>query len=472
MAIPSTASESAVGPFTRVIDGAPLGLPQIFLMLTLIAALLLDGFDVKLLSYAAPLILAEWKLTQSAFAPAMASAMVGMALGSATSGWIGDRYGRRVVLVGSVILFGIATIASGLAPNTNWLTALRFISGIGFGGVIPNALALVAEWIPRRLQSRIIAIIVVGSPLGGMLGAGATLFLLPHYGWRGCFVIAGAATTLLGAFMLLWLPESPSFSLLKGRTRRLFRDWRKMMGRSRELRLDPSTIAAAVDPLELRPVATKSIFERQLLRHNIGIMLLGLFGTFAIHVFGSWMPVILTTAGLHISGAIQGSFVLNLCAVLCILASGELVRQFGTRAAYLFWTGLMLASLTGISFLVVSGAMFGGAGKLLLLAALGGYGGGGGGLISVFSANMTASYPPDRRATGIGYGTTWGRLGMIAAALAGGNLLTSKTQDPTPLFLVAGAALVIVLVSVFVINRHIVGIRRQSGLDGIVRPNL
>jgi len=458
-----------------VLDTMPIGAWQIVLVVTLLAAIILDGYDVKLLSYAAPLILAEWNLTQSAFAPALAAAVVGMAIGASTGGWIGDRRGRKEVLVCSVILFGTTTVASGFAPDATWMTILRFIGGLGFGGVVPNAYALVAEWLPRRLQSRVIALMSVGSPLGGMVGAGVTLFLLPNYGWRGCFVIAGATTALLGLFMLLWLPESPTFSLLKGRTERVSRDWRKIMGK-RELKLDLAGIAIPTDQEPER--VRKTIFERQFLRLNIGVMLVAFFSPFAIYVFGSWMPVILTTAGLHINEAIQGSFALNLCAVLCGLASGELVRHFGSRTAYVFWAVMMLISLAGIAFLVTSGqAATGGSGKTLLMAALGGYGGGGGGLISVLASNLTAAYPPDRRATGIGYGSTWGRIGMIAAAMAGGNLLTSKTQDPTPVFIVAGGALLIVMISAFVINRHLIGSRGLTGspagraIDGYVAAN-
>ncbi len=451
-----------VGPLAEALDTRRVTIWQMALIVLMLSALILDGFDSKLLSYAAPLILKEWNLTQAAFSTALAAAMAGMAIGAAVGGWLGDRSGRRNVIVGSLILFGAATIASGYSSNKEWMTVFRLISGVGFGAIVPNAMALCAEWLPPRLQSRVIAIMAVGSPAGGMVGAGITITLLPEYGWRGVFIIAGIATAVLGLIMLVWLPESPTFSLLKGREKQLEKDWRRII-RS-PLPVDQSALAAAAAERKREgPRPRKSIFVPELLRLNVGMALLISTGPFAIYIFGSWMPVMLTTAGLKISDAIQGSFVLNLLAVIAGLSAGELVRRYGTLIMYIGCGIVMIASLVTVAAVLAwSDAPGLGWSKIILLGALGGYGAGGGALVSTASSNMTASYPADRRATGVGFGVTSARIGMIISIFAGGHLLTGFNNDPNGLFLVAGLAMLVVIGSAFIIDRHIPGRRSAS----------
>ncbi|MDB5699589.1 MAG: putative aromatic acid transporter [Alphaproteobacteria bacterium] len=455
MAHSGTDKTTGVKPLAEALDGRRVTVWQMLLIVLTLSALILDGFDSKLLSYAAPLILKEWSLTQAAFSTALAAAMAGMAIGAAVGGWLGDRSGRRNVIVGSLIVFGIATIGSGLSPNKEWMTLFRLISGIGFGAIVPNAFVLCAEWLPPRLQSRVIAIMAVGSPAGGMVGAGITITLLPEYGWRGVFIIAGVATAILGFIMFLWLPESPTFSVLKGREKRLQKDWRRII--RAPLPVDSATLAAAAAEQKQQGIRPRrSIFVPELLRLNVGLALLISTGPFAIYIFGSWMPVILTTAGLRISDAIEGSFALNLLAVIAGLSAGELVRRYGTLIMYIGCAVLMIVSLATVAAVLAwSPAPGHGWTKIILLAALGGYGGGGGALVSVASANMTAAYPIDRRATGVGFGVTCARIGMIISIFAGGHLLTGFDNNPNALFLVAGLAMLVVIASSFIVDRHI-----------------
>jgi len=174
-----------------------------------VLALVLDGLDSQLLAFVTPIILKEWQVDRVAFAPALAAALIGMSFGSGLGGMLGDRFGRRPVLIASTICFGIGTIAISLTNDIITLTAWRLVSGLAFGAATPNAFALAAEWMPHRARARAIGIMAVAVPLGGMIGAGASLFLLPNYGWRGTFVICGVVTIALAVVVVLaaWKPQ-------------------------------------------------------------------------------------------------------------------------------------------------------------------------------------------------------------------------------------------------------------------------
>jgi MFS transporter, AAHS family, 4-hydroxybenzoate transporter len=155
-------------------------------LLTALAALavIFDGFDIQILGFAIPSLMREWGVARSAFAPVLALGLAGMAVGSPVAGYIGDRFGRRPALIGCVAFFGVATVATAWVDSVTALAVLRFLTGMGAGGALPNAGALAAEFAPVRRKPVAVKLTIVCVPLGGMLGGLIAARVLPAYGWR------------------------------------------------------------------------------------------------------------------------------------------------------------------------------------------------------------------------------------------------------------------------------------------------
>src|SRR5207249_4674982 len=116
----------------------------------------------------------------------------GMVVGGPLAGHFGDRVGRRGALIGCVVLFGLATIATAFVHGFAGLTILRFLTGMGTGGAVPNASTMTAEFAPLRRRPMAVKLTLVCVPLGGMLGGVLAAQVLPRLGWRGLYAIGGA----------------------------------------------------------------------------------------------------------------------------------------------------------------------------------------------------------------------------------------------------------------------------------------
>ncbi len=434
---------------TAVLDAHRIGRWQIVILALGVLALVLDGLDSQLLAFVTPIILKEWQVDRVAFAPALAAALIGMSFGSGLGGMLGDRFGRRPVLIASTICFGIGTIAISLTNDIITLTAWRLVSGLAFGAATPNAFALAAEWMPHRARARAIGIMAVAVPLGGMIGAGASLFLLPNYGWRGTFVICGVVTIALAILMLLFLSESASFLLARGQSEKASRLLRRVVG------IDG--IALPLRAPTAGPAARAgTIFTRDLARLNIGAPLGFFVCNFATFAIVSWMPTILSTSGFVMANAIRSALVFNLMAVIGTFLTASMIPRWGSkRMMAASCLGTLIAAI-GIALVLLSpdaakddaalAALFG-------LIGLSGYGLGGG-MASCF-AIVSTCYPVERRATGVGLGVMVGRVGGIVTVFSGGLLLRAGNSDPA-FFLGAIALMMAVgIVAAFINDRHI-----------------
>src|SRR5262245_2359112 len=139
------------------LDARPIGASQIFILALMVALLMVEGLDLQLLGLLAPVIVKEWGVTRAAFGPAMAAALIGLALGAGIGGTLGDRFGRKRVLMVSAVIFACGTAAAALTHNVAEMTLIRLVSGMGFGAASPVSIALVAEWLPRRFQPTAVA---------------------------------------------------------------------------------------------------------------------------------------------------------------------------------------------------------------------------------------------------------------------------------------------------------------------------
>src|SRR6516164_5155773 len=195
----------------QALDHGPFSSAQRQVVLLAAVSVIFDGLGSQLIGFAIPRMASDWHVPLSAFAAAVSAGLFGMSCGSACAGMLADRIGRRWAVIGSVLLFGIATCAVSLANSPSSVGWLRFVAGFGIGGALPISTTLVAEFTPSRLRAFAVTATIVCVPLGGMFAGVFAASILPNYGWRALFFVGGAIPLLLCVVLLFALPESPRF---------------------------------------------------------------------------------------------------------------------------------------------------------------------------------------------------------------------------------------------------------------------
>src|SRR3978361_541480 len=199
------------------IDRQPVGGFQIKLLLTCAAVLFLDGFDTQAIGYVAPALAKEWGLSKAALGAGFSAGLFGLMIGALIFGPLADRIGRKRIIILSTLAFGIGTLATAFIQDVNTLLAIRFWTGLGRGGAMPNAVAMTSEFSPHRRRATMVMIMFCGFSVGAALGGLLAAALIPHFGWRSVFVVGGLAPLLLIPILMLRLPESVRFLALTGR---------------------------------------------------------------------------------------------------------------------------------------------------------------------------------------------------------------------------------------------------------------
>src|SRR6476646_9676568 len=177
---------------------------------------LLDGFDTAAIGYIAPSLITEWGLERPALAPVLSAALFGLAAGALSSGPLADRLGRKAVLLGSVLIMGAACLMSAFAGSLDQLVVWRFITGVGLGAAMPNAVTLMIEYCPDQRRATLTNTMFCGFPLGAALGGFLAAWMIPQWGWRSVFLLGGVAPLVLTVLMLVILPESVRYMVAKG----------------------------------------------------------------------------------------------------------------------------------------------------------------------------------------------------------------------------------------------------------------
>src|SRR3954467_12675821 len=198
------------------IDRQPVGGFQIKLLLTCAAVLFLDGFDTQAIGYVAPALAKEWGLSKAALGPVFSAGLFGLMIGALLFGPLADRIGRKKIIIFSTLAFGIGTLATAFIGDVNTLLAIRFLTGLGLGGAMPNAIAMTSEFSPHRRRATMVMVMFCGFSIGAALGGLLAAALIPQFGWRSVFLVGGIAPLLLVPILALRLPESVRFLALTG----------------------------------------------------------------------------------------------------------------------------------------------------------------------------------------------------------------------------------------------------------------
>jgi len=392
------------------LERLPLGALHLFTIATLALILLFDGYNVFVPAYVIPYAARAWQLTPSESGLLVSSGLVGFMAGSLANGPIADRIGRKPTLIGALLLAaGMNFATAAWADGFLRFLALRLATGVGLGMLLPLAVTLVNELVPRRLVNRVLGYVMTGWSLGGVAAALTAVALVPARGWHALF-LAGAAVAPLIAGAALWLPESPHLLSARGRQR----EAGAVMAR-----LAPPRAQAylGADFTLAEPTGRAGSLLRLLAPHyrrsTLTVWLCTGLSLFAIFGLSSWIPDILLRRGAGVSASFTLSAVLQFAGVLGGIGWGWAADRAGAERA------LTVSWLTGATALL-SLALVNTPSTNLLGMALAGF--------CVIGAqpllnNRTAGlYETEIRSTGVGAQLGVGRLGGILGPYVGGWL--------------------------------------------------
>ena len=427
-----------------VLDEGEWSTHQKLLVLATALAIILDGLDNQVLGAAVPALMREWSLPRPAFAWVLASGMFGMMLGGAGGGFIGDRVGRRVALIGSVLVFGILTVFVSFAGSVGALGMLRFFAGLGLGGAMPNAAALSSEYVPRRHRALAVTSTIVCIPLGGTLAGVMGAEILPRYGWRTLFLVGGIVPLALAAILWRVLPESPRY-LARRRAR-----WPELATLLRRFGHDVPLDVAFEDEREkaVREASIGQLFVPEYRRDTLALCASYFFCLLTVYIGTTWVPSLLTGAGFSVAVASNGLTAYNLGGVVGAMLGAITIARLGSRLTMLTMAAgavagaVLLASVAIAAQPVVS--------VLAMLAWTGG-------LINAVQTTMYALaahvYPTGIRATGVGTAVAIGRVGGVVAPYAGSWAL--EAGGAPRLFGLMAATMTVVLAALASVRNHI-----------------
>ncbi len=419
----------------QAIDESKLGSFQFGVFILCGICLIVDGFDVQAMGYVAPALIQDWKLPNVMMAPVFSAALVGVLIGSFVFSMLADRIGRRPVMIGATLFFGVMTLATAQADSVEELRWLRFVAGLGLGGIMPNAVALCGEFSSR--SSRVLVMMLVGNgfTVGAALGGFIAAWLIPNYGWRSVFYLGGTIPLVIALVMLVWLPESLQFLSLKGKaTTRIARTLR---------RLDPTRVEMKGAEYFVPEAARGGSSLAQLFQEGraTGTALLwttSFMNLLNMYFLSSWLPTVMRDAGYALATGVYVGTALQIGGVIGTILLGWLVKRFGFVAVLA--TCFALASLS-IALIGQPGLPLALLFVVVFLAGVGVIGGQVG-----INALAGTFYPTSLRSTGIGAELGVGRLGAIAGPLVGGQLMALQWNSHELFLAAAAPALISALV--------------------------
>jgi MFS transporter, AAHS family, 4-hydroxybenzoate transporter len=396
----------------RFIDERPISGYQWLLVALCFLIVAADGMDVAIMGFVAPSIIADWHISRPAFGLVMSAAPLGLVIGALAAGPASDRIGRKWVLITSVFLFGVFTIATAFTNSPASMALLRLLTGIGLGAAMPNTTTLLSEYAPQRKRALLITIMFTGFNLGSALIGFVAGALIPVHGWRSVLIFGGALPLVLIPLQVWLLPESARLLAVRGATSQRIG---RVLGRVCGARFDGNEVFVSEEP----PLPTKKPIG-VLFSHGYGLMTAALWVTYfmgllVIYLLTGWLPTLMKDAGLTVSAAANITAMFQIGGTIGAVIVGWIMDRARPApvisAAYLggaicvlglAWIGALSSSLAVLVFAAgfcMSGAQTG------------------------LNAFAPSRYPTVARATGVSWMLGMGRFGSILGSAFGGALL-------------------------------------------------
>lgn len=424
-----------------LMDRNPVSHFQKWVLLLVGLTVVMDGFDVQAMGFVAPAIIQEFGIAKSALGPVFGAGLLGMLVGSLTLSVLADKLGRRPILIGATMFFSLCMLYTATVTSLVELQVLRFITGLGLGAIMPNAMALAGEFSPKRKRVTLMMLVSCGFTLGAVLGGLASASLIAAYGWRAVFWLGGTVPLVIAALMAWRLPESLQFLVLRGKHL-------KHVARCLQ-KIEPTAYIAAdtqfVVPEPARggaPVA--ELFRQGRALTTLLLWVVNFMNLLNLYFLANWLPTIAASAGLSTTNAVLVGTALQVGGVLGTLLMGPVIDRLGFYKVLVpvFAVAAVMIALIGqpglslpVLFTVVSVTGF---------CIVGGQ--------PAVNALAATYYPTALRSTGVGWSLGIGRFGSIVGPVLGG-ILIQRQWDNAQLFIAVAVPAVISTAMLWMLSR-------------------
>jgi MFS transporter, AAHS family, 4-hydroxybenzoate transporter len=425
----------------RFIDDRGVGRFQILVLILCFVIMIIDGFDAQAVGFVAPIISVAWGVSKASFSPVFAAGLLGMAIGALLFGALADRFGRKSIIVFCFLTFGVLTLAKAFAASILDLTVLQFVAGLGVGGAMPNAIALISEYSPAKRRSLMVTVASAGYSVGASGAGFLTARLGANYGWQATFVVGGVVALAMMPALIVLLPDSIRFMVLSGARRpQVLRILHKI---DRNLAVT-ADVALTSSEQKLAGLPVGHLFREGRTGMTIFLWLAVFMDLLVIYYMTSWLPV--TIHGV-------GGITVEDAAIAAALFSAA--GLFGTPVVGLLMDWFGPARMLALSFLLASaciaaiGSFATSHFELKIIVFLAGFFSVGAHLgLSALAGEL---YPTFMRATGVGWALGIGRFGSLISPVLGGLLLAWQWQV-TPIFLAVAAPAFLAALSVLAVG--------------------
>ena len=395
----------------KFINSRPLSRYQIMVIVLCFLVVAADGFDTAAVGYIAPALRAQWGATPAQLAPLFGAGLFGLMAGAFIFGPLADKVGRKAILVFTTAAFGVACLLSATATSIESLTVWRFVTGIGLGGAMPGAITVTAEFSPERNRSLVVMVMFCGFTMGGALGGLSAATLIADFGWQGVLILGGALPVVLAAVLLVVLPESARYLVLKG-------------GRDAQVaailrRFDPKAELDGARFVGVRRVEgspVRQLFTPGLMAGTLLLWLTFFMSLLVFYLLTSWLPTLLNSAGQTSKSAALIALMLPIGSTVGAIGIGMFMDRRNPHNV------LLCSYIVAAAFILLLGLSTGSP-WLLVLAVFGAGIGTGGSQIGI-NALSAAYYPTASRATGVSWANAVGRTGSVVGSMVGGYLLS------------------------------------------------
>jgi MFS transporter, AAHS family, 4-hydroxybenzoate transporter len=372
---------------------------------------MLDGMDVLIISYTAPSIASEWGISPEMLGIVFSAGLLGMTAGAMFLAPKTDVIGRKPMILLCAAIMGASIFATAYAESITMLFVLRFISGLGIGAMLASTPALASEYTPNRTKDFWVSLVISGYPMGAFLSGLVAAAVIPTYGWRTMYLVAGVATFITLPLIYFLLAESLDF-LFKTRPKNALEKSNRIL---EKMGLDPLTHLPEVKQEgSVRVASFSSLFTEE--RKGATLMLwTAFFMSFVtLYFLTSWIPKLAAITGLSLELAIYAGTVFNMGSFVGILTQGYFSGKLGLRKVI----GIFLI---GAAALMMTFGAFAGSVFVLVLFGFIGFAIQGG-FVGLYSV-AARIYPTEVRTTGIGWAIGAGRIGALVGPLLGGLLI-------------------------------------------------
>ncbi|MBT2188279.1 MFS transporter [Sphingobium sp. H33] len=388
-------------------------------LLLVVLALMVEGFDLQTANLAGPSIMTDFGITRAQLGPLLSASLFGILVGATLLAPLGDRFGRKRVVVIASAAYGLLSLTAAAAWSLEQLAILRFLIGIGLGVVMPNGLAMAGAMYEGHRHASATAFAGIGITLGGVVAGVTAAHVLPHYHWQGLFVVGGVLPLIIAAIVAVALQDVSPTSGAKATPR--------------------GTLAVILAPsIRLTTLVVWTMF---------------VFIALCIHLLASWIPLLMKGSGLSAADAALVTSGFHAGGVLGGIVASLVLRRAGWRAVAVFAAGAALTMLT------LALAPASGIAMILLIACAGFF---VTGIQNGVNGTAIDLYPASSRAGGLGWALGVARIGAIMGPMVGSFAALAGLDNGQHFFLIPAAALLLVLLLAIVVERRIGGSRDRT----------